>query len=67
MWGQIQSKALDLIQRAQNKALGIISFKLFMELFEPLYNQLKISSLKNNTILNNCLSLIANNLASRCF
>ena len=38
-----------------------------MELFEPLYKLLKINNLKNNIILNNCLSLIANNLAFRCF
>ena len=29
--GQVQSKTFDLIQRAQNKALRIISFKNFME------------------------------------
>ena len=36
-----------------------------MEPSEPLYNQLKINSLKNNIILNNCLfvfDILANNL-----
>ena len=54
-----------MIQFAQSKALRIISFKQFMELSEPLYNQLNINRLKNNVILNNCfLSLIklANNI-----
>ena len=55
IWGQVQNKTFDMIQRAQNKALRIISFKQFMEPSEPLYNQLKINSLKNNLILNNCL------------
>ena len=54
IWGQVQ------IQRAQNKALRIISFKQFMESSEPLYNQLKINSLKNNIILNNCLFVFDN-------
>ena len=54
IWGQVQ------IQRAQNKALRIISFKQFMEPSEPLYNQLKINSLKNNIILNNCLFVFDN-------
>ena len=54
IWGQSQSKTFDMIQCAQNKALRIISFKQFMEPSEPLYNQLKINSLKNNIILNNC-------------
>ena len=58
--GQVQSKTFDLIQRAQNKALRIISFKQFMEPSEPLYNQLKINSLKNNIILNNCLFVFDN-------
>ena len=65
IWGQIQSKTFDIIQCAQNKALRIISFKQFMEPSEPLYNQLKINSLKNNIILNNCLFVfdkVANNL-----
>ena len=35
-----------MVQRAQNKALSIISFKQFMEPYEPLYHQLKINSLK---------------------
>ena len=52
-----------MIQRAQNKALRIISFKQFMEPSEPLYNQLKINSLKNNIILNNCL-LVFDNLTN---
>ena len=43
----IQSKTFDMIQCAQNKALRIIKFKHFMEPSEPLYNQLKINSLKN--------------------
>ena len=64
--GQIQSKTFDLIQRAQNKALRILSYKQFMEPYEPLYNQLKInSSLNTNIILNNCLFVfdkLANNL-----
>ena len=55
IWGEIESKTLDMIQRAQNKALRIISFEQFTEPSEPLYNQLKINSLKNNLILNNCL------------
>ena len=58
IWGQVQNKTFDMIQHAQNKALRIISFKQFMECSEPLYNRLKINSLKNNIILNNCLSLI---------
>ena len=32
IWGQVQSKTFDMIQRAQNKAL---SFKQFMEPSEP--------------------------------
>ena len=52
-WGQVLSKTFDMIQRAQNKALRIISFKQFMEPSEHLYNQLKINSLKNNIILKN--------------
>ena len=54
-----------MIQCAQNKALRIKSFKQFMEPSEHLYNQLKINSLKNNFILNNCLFVfdnLANNL-----
>ena len=51
IWGQVQSKTFDMIQRAQNKALRIINFKYFMEPSESLYNQLKINSLKNNIIL----------------
>ena len=54
-----------MIQRAQNKALRIVSFKYFMEPSEPLYYQLKINCLKNNIILNNCLFVfdnLANNL-----
>ena len=27
IWGKIQSKKFDMIQRAQNKALRIVSFK----------------------------------------
>ena len=65
IWRQRQTKTFYMIQFAQRKALRIISFKQFMELSEPLYNQLKINRLKNNVILNNCfLSLIklANNI-----
>ena len=40
-------------QRAQNKALRIISFKQFTEPSKPLYNQLKI-------IRNNCLFVFDN-------
>ena len=36
IWGQVQNKTFDMIQRAQSKALRIISFKQFMEPFEPL-------------------------------
>ena len=57
IWGQIQSKTFDMIQRAQNKAIRIISFKQFMEPSEPLYNQSKINSSKNNETIA-CLSLI---------
>ena len=53
--GQIQSNTFNMIQRAENKALGIINFKQFTEPSEPLYNQVKINSLKNNIILNNWL------------
>ena len=60
IWGQVQSKTFDMIQRAQNKALRIINFKQFMDPSEPLYNQLKINSLKNNIILNNCLFVFDN-------
>ena len=42
IWGQIESKTFDIIQRAQNKALRIISFEQFTEPSEPLNNQLKI-------------------------
>ena len=59
-WGHVQNKTFDMIQRAQNKAFRIISFKQFMEPSEPLYNQLKINSLKNNVILNNCLFVFDN-------
>ena len=59
MWGQIQSKTFDMIQRAQNKNLRIISSKQFTEPSEPLYNPLKINSLKNNIVLNNCLFVFA--------
>ena len=38
--GQVQSETFDIIQRALNKALRMISFKQFMEFSEPLYNQL---------------------------
>ena len=54
-----------MIQCAQNKALRIISLKQFMEPSEPLYNQLKINTLNNNIILNNCrfvFDKLANNL-----
>ena len=60
IWGQVQNKTFDMIQRAQNKALRIISFKQFLEPFEPLYNQLKINSLKNNITLNNRLFVFDN-------
>ena len=58
-----------MIQRVQNKALRIISFKHFMELSEPLYNQLKIYSLKNSIILSNSLFVFDNltNNLSRVF
>ena len=65
IWGQILIKTFDMIQCAQNKALRIINFKQFMEPSEPLYNQLKIHSLKNGIILNNCMFVfdkLANNL-----
>ena len=54
-----------MIQRAQNKTSKIISFEQFTESSEPLYNQLKINSSKNNIILYNCLfvfDILANNL-----
>ena len=60
IWGQVQSKTFNMIQRTQNNALRIISFKQFMEHSESLYNQLKINSLKNNIILNNCLFVFSN-------
>ena len=59
IWGQVQNKTFDMIQRAQNKALRIISFKQFMEPSEPLYNQLKIIS-EWHIILNNCLFVFDN-------
>ena len=58
--GQVQSETFDIIQRALNKASRIISFKQFMEVSEPLYNQLKINSSKNNIILKNCLFVFHN-------
>ena len=58
--GHVQSKTFDMIQRAQNKALRIISFQHFMEPSESLYNQLKLNSLKNHIILNNCLFVFDN-------
>ena len=60
IWGQVQSKPFDIIQHAQNKALRIINFKQFIEPSESLYNQLKIHSLENNIILNNCLFVFDN-------
>ena len=54
-----------MIQRAQNKTLRIISFEQFTEPSEPLYNQLKINSSKNDIILYNCVFVFdkpANNL-----
>ena len=65
IWEQVQNKTFDMIQLAQSKALRIISFQQFMELSEPLYNQLKINGLKNNIIINNCLfvfDILTNNL-----
>ena len=65
-WGQTQSKTFDMIQLAQNKALRIKNFKQFMKPSEPIYKQLKINSLKNNIILNNCpftFDKLANNLS----
>ena len=65
-WGQIQSKTFHMIQLAQNTSLRIKSLKQFMEPSGPIYNQLKINSLKNNIILNNCLFVfdkLANNLS----
>ena len=60
IWGQVQSKtfSFNMIQHAQNKALKI-KVSNSMEPSEPLYNQLKINSLKNN-ILNNCLFVFDN-------
>ena len=58
--GASKGKIFDMIQRAQNKALRIVNFKQFMEPSERLYNQLKINSLKNNIILNNCLFVFDN-------
>ena len=55
IWGQSHSETFDMIQSAQNKALRIINFKESMEPSEPLYQKRKISKLKNNIILNNCL------------
>ena len=52
-----------MIQHVQNKASRIINFKQFMKLSESLYNQLKINSLNNNIILNNCL-LVFDKLAN---
>ena len=51
IWKQIQSNGFNITQRSQNEALGVISFKQFMEPSQYLYNQLKINSLKNNIIL----------------
>ena len=59
IWGQSHSKTFDMIQATQDKALRIINFKQSMEPSEPLYRKLKINMLKNNIILNNCLSLIS--------
>ena len=59
VWGQVWSKKY-MIQRAQNKALRIRSFKQFMEPSELLYNQFKINSLKNTIILNNSLFVFDN-------
>ena len=67
IWGQIDSKTFDMIQCAHNKALRIINFKRSMEPSEPLYQKLKINKLKNNIMLNNCLSvfdILTNNLAN---
>ena len=67
IWGQIDSKTFDMIQCAHNKALRIINFKRSMEPSEPLYQKLKINKLKNNIMLNNCLSvfdMLTNNLAN---
>ena len=46
-----------MIKSTQNKALRIINFKQSMEPSEPLYQKLKINKLKNNIVLNNCLSV----------
>ena len=54
-----------MIQGTQNKALRIISFKQSVNPSEPLYQKLKISKLKNNIILKNCLFVfdkLTNNL-----
>ena len=55
IWGQSHSKTFNIIQTTQNKALRIINFKQSIKPSEPLYQKLKISKLKNNIILNNCL------------
>ena len=64
-WGLSHSKTFDMIQSAQTKTLRIINFKQSTEPSEPLYQKLKISMLKNNIILNNCLFVfdkLTNNL-----
>ena len=65
IWGQSHSKRFDMIQNAQNKALGIINLKQSMEPSKPLYQKLRINKLKNNITLNNCLFVfdkLTNNL-----
>ena len=65
IWGQSHSKTFDMIQNAQNKALGIINFKQSMESSKSLYQKLRINKLKNNITLNNCLFVfdkLTNNL-----
>ena len=69
IWGQNQSKIVEVIKRTQNKALRILNFKGPQESVDYLYKESKIDKLKNIIIKDNCRLVydqLKNNLPETC-
>ena len=47
IWGQNQSKIIEVIKRTQNKALQILNFNSPQESLDYLYKETKIDKLRN--------------------
>ena len=55
IWGQNRSQAMKEIEKNQEKAIRIISFKDRTETTHPLFKKLKIMKMKDILTYNNCL------------